>query len=610
MDLRECIYHHLKELVAIPSISNTKEESLAADYLAKSLAEQDYFRANPGLCGQFPIEGDPLGRTVAYGLVRGNGRRTVILTGHYDVVDTEEYGEFRKYAYDVEAWKNASGPELEGLLEMLTPEAREDFCSGEWLFGRGVNDMKGGLAVGLAVTGWFGGRVLEGRGLEGNILFLSVPDEEAYSAGMRGAVPLFVDLARRYDLDYACLLDLEPCFDEGGGQQVFIGSVGKMLPAVLVQGAKAHVVEAFKGLNAVGVLARLFLETELAPEFAEVCEGELCPPPTWFNLRDRKEGYDVSVPLRAGGYMSVLGFQKTAETLMERLVELGRKAFSEYLARMEGQRLALEEMQGGGEDGAEVAGDCGSGIADSAEAAGDCGSGLDDRGEHCGSAAYGAELPGGRPSVVPCETVPPYSVLEYRELADYCVGKYGSEAFADWQREQQREAGEMIRAGRWSYPQATLELMDRLLTWSKITAPVMVLSYAPPYYPAYHSDHLPGRAGAGSALFDLLARAAAGYGVRLEKGNYFCGISDLSYCGGGEGPGLEGYAANSPMWGGLYSMDSKAMKQFCAPALLFGPVGRDAHQMGERVKAASLLEEVPSVLIKFIEQMFANGGEI
>ena len=610
MDLRECIYHHLKELVAIPSISNTKEESLAADYLAKSLAEQDYFRANPGLCGQFPIEGDPLGRTVAYGLVRGNGRRTVILTGHYDVVDTEEYGEFRKYAYDVDAWKNASGPELEGLLEMLTPEAREDFCSGEWLFGRGVNDMKGGLAVGLAVTGWFGGRVLEGRGLEGNILFLSVPDEEAYSAGMRGAVPLFVDLARRYDLDYACLLDLEPCFDEGGGQQVFIGSVGKMLPAVLVQGAKAHVVEAFKGLNAVGVLARLFLETELAPEFAEVCEGELCPPPTWFNLRDRKEGYDVSVPLRAGGYMSVLGFQKTAETLMERLVELGRKAFSEYLARMEGQRLALEEMQGGGEYGAEVAGDCGSGIADSAEAAGDCGSGLDDRGEHCGSAAYGAELPGGRPSVVPCETVPPYSVLEYRELADYCVGKYGSEAFADWQREQQREAGEMIRAGRWSYPQATLELMDRLLTWSKITAPVMVLSYAPPYYPAYHSDHLPGRAGAGSALFDLLDLAAAGYGVRLEKGNYFCGISDLSYCGGGEGPGLEGYAANSPMWGGLYSMDSEAMKQFCAPALLFGPVGRDAHQMGERVKAASLLEEVPSVLIKFIEQMFANGGEI
>ena len=137
-----------------------------------------------------------------------------------------------------------------------------------------------------------------------------------------------------------------------------------------------------------GVLARLFLETELAPEFAEVCEGELCPPPTWFNLRDRKEGYDVSVPLRAGGYMSVLGFQKTAETLMERLVELGRKAFSEYLARMEGQRRALEEMRGGGEDGAEAAGNCGSGIADSAETAGKWGSSVADGAEavrNCGS---------------------------------------------------------------------------------------------------------------------------------------------------------------------------------------------------------------------------------
>lgn len=571
MDISERIYGHLRELVAIPSISNTAQENRAADYLAESLAKQAYFRANPQLCGQFPIAGDPLGRKVVYGLVRGAGRRTVILTGHYDVVDTEEYGEFEKYAYDVEVWKRAEGPELEGLLEMLTPGAREDFCSGEWLFGRGVNDMKGGLAVGLAVTEWFGDGLVSGQGLDGNILFLSVPDEEAYSAGMRGAVPLFVDLAGRYDLDYACLLDLEPCFDEGGKQQVFIGSVGKLLPAVLVQGAKAHVVEAFRGLNAVGVLAQLFMDTELAPEFAEVCGGELCPPPTWFNLRDRKEGYDVSVPLRAGGYMSVLGFEKTAETLMARLKELGRKAFADYLERMERQRKAL-------------------GIA--AE----------------GEKAFVGERPGfpeARPGkLAPC------SVLEYRELADYCAEKYGREAFEEWQNAQWKAAREMIGSGRWSYPQATLELMDRLLTWSKITAPVMVLAYAPPYYPAYHSDLLAAHPGAGSKIFDRLSRAAAGYGVKLEKGNYFCGISDLSYCGGGDGPGLEGYAADSPMWGGLYSMELEAMGQFSVPALLFGPIGRDAHQMGERVKASSLLEEVPAVLRKFIEQMFANDGEI
>lgn len=52
------------------------------------------------------------------------------------------------------------------------------------------------------------------------------------------------------------------------------------------------------------------MKTELAPEFAEKSATEICPPPTWFCLRDRKEGYDVSVPFRAGGYMSMLGFEK------------------------------------------------------------------------------------------------------------------------------------------------------------------------------------------------------------------------------------------------------------------------------------------------------------
>ena len=39
---------------------------------------------------------------------------------------------------------------------------------------------------------------------------------------------------------------------------------------------------------------------------------------------------------------------------------------------------------------------------------------------------------------------------------------------------------------------------------------------------------------------------------------------------------------------------------------LFGPIGMDAHQMSERVRARSLLEDVPVILQHFIEQMFAN----
>ncbi len=555
MNMKERILEHVKNLVAIPSVSNTSGEVQAACYLEDSLRRQAYFKANPQLCGQFPIPDDSLGRTAAYGLLLGNGAGTLVLTGHYDVVDTEEYGRFGEFAYDVDAWRQAAGEKREELLRMLSPQAGRDLESGEWLFGRGSNDMKGGLAVGLSMMEEFGDHCLAGEVLEGNLLFLAVADEEAYSAGMRGAALLLAELAGRHGLEYSCLIDLEPCFGRDGRQEVHIGSVGKLLPAVLVQGAKAHVVECFHGLNAVGVLSQMFMDTELAPEFAECCQGEMCPPPTWFNLRDRKEGYDVSVPLRAAGYMSVLGFEKTAETVMERLRGLGRQAFARYLERMKAQARALDGT------------------------------------------------PSELEKMIPAVDMDS-CVLEYRELEEITRRKMGEPAFSQWREQQYRQAEERIRAGEWNYPQATLEMMDRLLTCSGITVPVMVLAFAPPYYPAYHSDRIPGREGEGTAAFERLKAAALKTrGIRLEKRNYFCGISDLSYCGGLDGGAVNGYGADTPLWGRLYSMDQTAMNQVRIPALLFGPVGTDAHQMGERVNLRSLTEDVPEILAEFIREM-------
>ena len=546
--LKEEIYEYLRGMVSIPSISNTPQERAAADYIAGCLGGQPYFKEHPSLQGQYALEGDYLERTSVYGLVKGSGGRTIILTGHYDVVDTEEYGRFRHLAYDIDAWRRLHGEELDELMSMLPQEAREDFASGQWLFGRGVSDMKGGLAVGLALMDWYGRKVLETPELPGSLLFAAVADEEAYSAGMRGTIPLFNRLKADWGLEYACLIDLEPSFNEEGKQQVYIGSVGKTMPALLVQGAKAHVVECFHGLNAIGVLAQMFMDTELSPRFSESYEGETCPPPTWFNLRDRKYGYDVSVPLRAAGYMSMLGFAKTTEWTVKRLKEAGREAFASYLKRMGDQEAQVKS---------------------------------------------GYALP---------EADPDRCVLEYRELKELCAEKQG---FGAWYGELRGKMGEEVRLGRLSYPQATLEMMDAMLTYSGITAPVMIISFAPPYYPAFHSDRL--GEGRGSRLYDVLNKAAGETcGIRLGKRNYCCGISDLSYCGGPDLAESASYASNTPLWDIAYRMDLEAMARFSVPSLLFGPVGKDAHQMSERVHARSLLEEVPSILQSFIEQMFAK----
>ena len=41
--------------------------------------------------GKYLLPGDSFGRSVPWGLVKGNGKsgKTIILTGHYDVVDME-----------------------------------------------------------------------------------------------------------------------------------------------------------------------------------------------------------------------------------------------------------------------------------------------------------------------------------------------------------------------------------------------------------------------------------------------------------------------------------------------------------------------------------------
>ena len=176
---------------------------------------------------------------------------------------------------------------------------------------------------------------------------------------------------------------------------------------------------------------------------------------------------------------------------MERLKEMGRRSFASYMKRMESQEVLVRSGN----------------ILPKVDL------------EHC--------------------------VLEYGELVEICRKKKG---YGKWYQDLYGRIESDVRTGAMNYPQATLEMMDAMLTFSGITSPVMVISFAPPYYPAFHSDRLgetdrAGRtggiqeggiqAGEGTRLYNLLQKAAEDTcGLCLGKRNYCCGISDLSYCGG------------------------------------------------------------------------------
>ena len=80
--MRELIERYVRELVKIPSTSNTETEKSCADYIAEELAKQPYFKEYPEQTGKYLLPEDSFGRSVPWGLVKGrNGsRKTIILT--------------------------------------------------------------------------------------------------------------------------------------------------------------------------------------------------------------------------------------------------------------------------------------------------------------------------------------------------------------------------------------------------------------------------------------------------------------------------------------------------------------------------------------------------
>ena len=629
--MEEKVYEYLNRLVSVPGISDTDEERKTAEAIREIIAEQPHFKAYPENFGTVEIPGDARKRPLVYGLVRGNKKsgRTIILTGHYDVVSVEDYGQLKPLAFSMdelkaelekeygervmrapektvgkgsmedgakvneEAGERGEVPEKKTFWAAADPEQDfwNDVASGEWIFGRGAADMKGGLAAGLAVLLGIGEEVLDGTcGMDGNVLFLSVPDEESYSVGMRGAAGFLAKLREQEKLSYELLIDLEPMSRDENGQEVFLGSVGKCMPVVLVQGRTAHVSRCFDGLNAVGVLGRMFEKTELSEEFAEVFDGEVCMPPTWLNFKDLKKEYDVSVPARAAGYLSVLSFRSGPGEILEKMRELGSEAFAEYIEKMDAESRRLEEkLSGRAMQGKKKCIKTAKPQAAKAESVDHTDLVSEEYADNVGECEKTND-------VVPQK----FNVLSFEELSEQCRKK-NADGFEDFLEGLKVRTEARIRSGETNYPQATIDMMTEVLDWSGLTDLVMVIGFAPPLYPAYHSDQMTGKEGAGSWQFRKIKKASEAAGCMVKKVHYFTGISDLSYCGTCGDMDFSGYAAETPIWGGGYQVDFEEIGKLNIPAVLMGPWGKDIHRRTERVNRKSLLVELPEILHALIE---------
>ena len=323
-------------LTRIPSVNGTPDEVRFSGKLLEMLAARPVLSSAKAEIWTIPVAGDALGRSVVALLIRGTGTRTAILTGHYDTVPVDDYGDLKPFALDPERLRagliarlrKAAGSDAE-------KRALADLDGGGFLPGRGLLDMKAGLAAGLAVAEAFAAEPAR----RGNILFLAVPDEEASSAGARQVARCLASLTVERGLYPVAAINLDSAADDGDGRlgrSVALGTVGKLLLTAFVAGQPAHACYPFAGVNAGALAGAIAAEVEWSAKLSDPGRGEPGAPPTLLSLKDSKQHYDVTTPAFVWATWNALTYGRRPENLLCAFAQACREAVAEV-----GEKLAV-----------------------------------------------------------------------------------------------------------------------------------------------------------------------------------------------------------------------------------------------------------------------------
>ena len=323
-----------------PSVTGSPgEQALPAALAARAGAAPAFAAAERFL---IPA-GDRLGRQCCAMLLRGEGPDTVLLTGHFDTVTTEDYGELAPLATDPEALLPALRARLAHPATAAEMLAAADFDTGDFLPGRGLLDMKAGLAAGLAAMEGFASRPRR----RGNILFVAVPDEEVNSVGARALARALPQIEAERGIKVRAAVNLDCIGDLGDGSEgraVALGSVGKLLLTALVMGQQSHASHPYQGVNAGAIAAAIAARMEWAPELADATGAAAGIPPTLLSMRDGKEQYDVTTPASVFATWNTLTTRRDALTTMRIFRRIVRRALDGLERDLQSRRARIRRL--------------------------------------------------------------------------------------------------------------------------------------------------------------------------------------------------------------------------------------------------------------------------
>lgn len=540
---KENIYNNLLRLVEVPSVSGTIEEVKAAYKIEELLYEIPYFNMHRENVRMIPIEGDPFGRCIvtAYLDLEPDCPETVILTGHYDVVDVEEYGHLMDKAYNVE--------EITKCINHmpLDEDSRRDFESGEWLFGRGTADMKYGHALCIELLRHFS----EEGGIRGKLLYVAVCGEETNSEGMLGAVPFLNELAAEKNLKYSAFL-LTECYmmdDQANDTNRYIhyGASGKVMPMYFFVGEATHGGEPFLGLDPNLIATEVYREMEFNTDFCQQNHGQTTPPPVCLKYQDLKNTYSVSTPLYSAAYYNIITISLNPEEVMKRLVEIGEKAFENALGFIQEKADKYEKITG--------------------------------------------ETPVTLP-FTPC-------VKTFYDL----YGEVKKDFNGDLDDYIKRYAEKLLEE-KLEIQEISIRIVKKVYELYKDKRPMVIVSIIPPYYPDVYMDKNERDARyLLNCVDEIIQYAKDKYGETLKMKDYFMGISDMSYTSLAKNMSFDKIFENLVGANMIYRFPMEDLKKFSVPGIVLGGYGKDFHKHTERVHIDYNLNILPDLYVRLIKKI-------
>jgi arginine utilization protein RocB len=540
-------------LVRFPSVTNTPGEVAFAQHLYDLLSRHQYFRANPDHLRVERAPDDPRGRSNVFALVRGAGRETVALTGHYDIVSVENYGDLTPWACDPEALLPRLIAELDGNAQGEADRlALTDLKSGTFMPGRGALDMKSGIAAGIAVLY----RFAEAAERNGNLLLIATPDEEQTSQGMQAAVVRLPALMRKWGLDLIGAINLDATTDRGDGrdgQAIFLGSVGKLLLSVYIVGRDTHAGAPFDGVSANLLAAEVTRRIECNPALADIAEGEAAPPPVSLKQTDLKEYYDVTTPTVAWCYYNLLTHRRSPAEALAQIVDTVQDALDGAMAYLQEQAHRYAELAG---------------------------------------------------SAVPAPFWRP-QVLTFADLKRRAIARGGAAA----ELALAELIARLVDDQTVDLPLFSRHITGLLWSFSDLSGPAAVVGFAALYYPRVFVGETDAQRirlrQAAARQAEALARET-GRSIRLRP--FFPGISDMSFLGCADTPAdLAAAAENTPAWGSRSRFDYAAARALDLPVINIGPWGRDYHQRLERVHMPYSFGILPELISRVVGDLFGSN---